>query len=138
MNRKVIWGIPIGMVAVGLLILVFTYAQPSCPATVLSIGKRTYTPSRKMARGTSSAVYREQLEVLYEDGQTATVIFSSTNPHILPKVGDEVRICRWITGMVTHPNRTLIGIGGASAGIGAFFLFTFLLTKWSMSRQKTK
>ena len=138
MNRKVIWGIPIGMAVVGLLILAFAYAQPSQPATVLSVVAKTYTPSRKMVRGSTSSVYREQLEVRCEDGQTVTVTYSNTNPFALPKEGDEVRVCRWFGGMVTHPNRTLVGLGGAGAVIGAFFILLFLLTKWSMSRQKTK
>ena len=73
MNRKIIWGIPIGMVIVGLLIVLISYVQPSYPATVLSVGNKTYTPARNRGRSRSSAVYREELEVSYGDGQTTMV-----------------------------------------------------------------
>ena len=138
MNRRIIWGIPIGLVVIGLLIVLISYVQPSQTATVLSVGEKTYTPARKMARGTSSSVYREQLEVGYGEGQTATVTFSSTNPNALPKAGDKIEISQWFSGMVTHPNRTLVGYGGACAVIGGLFLFMFLLTKWSLSRKDSK
>ena len=138
MNRKLLWGVPVGMVLAGLLIVLVSYLQPSFPATVLSVGERTYTPSRKLARGSTSSVYREQLEVRYGDGETATVTFSSTNPHALPKVGDTVRISRWFSGMTTHPNRTLVGVGGGLAVIGGFFVVLFLLTKWSLSRDRAR
>ena len=138
MIKKIIWGVPIALVVIGLLIVLFSYAQPSCPATVLSVVEKTYTPSRRMARGHTSAVYREKLEVSYGDGQTAIVLFSSTNPHQLPQVGDEIPISRWFSGMVTHPNRTLVGIGGAGAVIGGLFLFLFLLTKWSLARDERR
>ena len=138
MNRKIIWGIPIGMVVVGLLIVLLSYVQPSYPALVLSVGKRSYTPARNRGRSHSSAVYREELEVSYGDGQTATVTFSHTNQNKLPKAGDEIRVAPWFSGMVIHPNRTLVAIGGTSAGIGGFFIFTFLLTKWSLARDEKR
>ncbi|MBR0228832.1 MAG: hypothetical protein IJQ62_10835 [Clostridia bacterium] len=138
MNRKIIWGVPIAMVVVGLLIVLFSYAQPAYPAVVLSVGKKSYTPARNRGRSRSSAVYREELEVSYGDGQTATVLFSTTVPHYLPKAGDEVRITPWFSGMVTHPNRTLVSIGGTSAALGGFFIVTFLLTKWSLARDEKR
>ena len=108
--------------------------QPSQPATVLAVTSQSYTPSKKMVRGTSSSVYGETLEVSYGDGQIATVTFSDTNPFALPKEGDEIQISRWGAGMAIHPNRSLIAVGGTVAIIGGFFLVTFLLTKWSMSK----
>lgn len=126
------------MLLIGLLIVLISYAQPAYPARVLSVGKKSYTPARKSGRSRSSAVYREELEVSYGDGQIATVTFSTTVPHYLPKTGDEVRITRGFSGMVTHPNRTLVAIGGTSAGIGGFFIFTFLLTKWSLARDEKR
>ena len=132
MNKKLIWGIPIGMVAFGLMIVFFSYIQPSQTATVLGVTNTSYTPSKKMVQGTSSSVYGETLEVSYGDGQIATVTFSDTNTHALPKEGDEIQISRWGAGMAIHPNRTLIAVGGTIAMIGGFFLFTFLLTKWSL------
>ena len=138
MNKKIIWGVPIGMVVIGLLVVLFSYMQPSYPALVLSVGERTYTPARKLGRGKASAVYREVLEVSYGDGQTASVTFSSIHPNRLPKAGDEIRISPWFSGMVSHPNRTLVGIGGGCAVIGGFFLVTFLMTKWSLARQEKR
>lgn len=138
MNRKIIWGIPIGMVVVGLLIVLLSYAQPSYPAQVLSVGNKSYTPARNRGRSRSSAVYREEMEVSYGDGQIATVTFSHTNQNKLPKAGDEIRVTPWFSGMVTHPNRTLVAIGGTSAGIGGFFIVTFLLTKWSLARDEKR
>ncbi|MBQ6255369.1 MAG: hypothetical protein IJJ60_02160 [Clostridia bacterium] len=138
MNRKIIWGIPIGMVIVGLLIVLFSYVQPSYPAQVLSVGNKSYTPARNRGRSRSSAVYREELAVSYGEGQIATVTFSHTNQNKLPKAGDEIRVTPWFSGMVTHPNRTLVGIGGTSAVIGGFFLVTFLLTKWSLARDRKR
>ena len=35
-----------------------------------------------------------------------------------------------MTGMVTHPNRDLIGVGGEAVGIGGLFLMLLLLTMW--------
>ena len=133
MNRKILWGIPIGMVVVGLLIVLFSYVQPSYSAEILSAGERSYTPAKRSARSRSSAVYREELEVSYGDGQTATVLFSTIHPNDMPKAGDKVQISPWFSGMVIHLNRTLVSIGRTSAALGGFFLFTFLLTKWSLA-----
>ena len=138
MSRKIIWGVPIGMVALGLMIVLISCLQPSQPARVLSIEYTAYTPARKMAHGTAHSVYREELLVEYGDGLTAVVAVSDTHRQRLPDVGDEIQISRWFTGMVPHPNRTLIGIGGALSAIGGLFLFLFLLTKWSLSRQHKK
>ena len=138
MNRKIIWGIPIGMVIVGLLIVLISYVQLSYSAEVLSVGERSYTPAKRSARSRSSAVYREELEVSYGDGQTATVLFSTIHPNDMPKAGDKVQISPWFSGMVIHPNRTLVAIGGTSAGIGGFFIVTFLLTKWSLARDEKR
>ena len=138
MNKKIVWGAPIALVLLGLMLVLLSYAQPSSPATVTEIVKKSYTPARKMARGTAKAVYREEMKVQWGEGQTATVAFSSVHSQLLPKVGDEIRISRWFSGMVVHPNRTVIAVGGTMATIGGFFLVTFLLTKWSLARKKKK
>ena len=126
------------MVVLGLLIILFSCAQPSYPATVLSVVKETYTPERVMPRGRAKAVYGEEMEVRYGDGQTVRVTFSSIHKDHLPKAGDEIRISRWFSGMVTHPNRTLIGVGGACAMIGGLILALMLLTKWSLAWTEAK
>ncbi|MBR3483896.1 MAG: mechanosensitive ion channel family protein [Lachnospiraceae bacterium] len=129
-SAAIIWGIPTGMAVLGLLLVLFSYAQPSRTATVAAVLDKTYTPARKMARGTAQAVYREELEVSFGDGETAVVTVSSVHPHELPKAGDEIQISRWFGGMVMHPNRLLVGIGGAGMVIGGLFLVMFLLTNW--------
>ena len=87
-----------------------------------------------MVRGHSSSYYSVMLEVecTNEQGapETTTVQFGSTNPNSLPKVGDRLQVSHGLTGMVTHPNRDLIGVGGGAAGIGGLFLILLLLTMW--------
>ena len=92
-----------------------------------------------MTRGHTSAHYRAMLEVEYTNGLgetvTTTVQFRTIHPHDIPKAGDQILIRRGLSGMVTHPNRTLIGIGGGAAVIGGLFLFMFWLTWLSMKRK---
>ena len=132
--RKIVWGVPIAAVAIGLLILLFAYLQPSFTATVLNVGETAYTPSRTMVRGHSSSCYEVPLKVEYSNVQgaleTASVQFGSTNPNAIPKVGDQFQISRGLSGMVSHPNRDLIGMGGGAAGIGGILLILLLLTMW--------
>ncbi len=126
------------MVVIGLLFILFSYQQPSYPVTVVSVVKETYTPSRITSRGRTKAKYGEEMEARYGDGQTVLVSCSSTHKDQLPKAGDEIRISRWFSGMAVHPNRTLIGVGGAITMIGGIFLFLFLLTKWSLAWTEAK
>ena len=74
------------------------------------------------------------LEVEYTNEQgvpeTTAVQFGSTHPNSFPKVGDQLQVSRGLTGMVTHPNRDLIGVGGEAVGIGGLFLMLLLLTMW--------
>jgi hypothetical protein len=67
---------------------------------------------------------------------TATVEFISTHRNAIPKVGDELAISRGLTGMVAHPNRNLIGLGGGAAVIGGLLLFMFWLTWLSLRRKR--
>ena len=86
--RKIIWGVPIAAVAVGLLILFFGYLQPSYTATVMEVGETAYTPSRTMVRGHSSSYYEVELKVSFPNEQGAleatTVPFGSPNPNAIP------------------------------------------------------
>lgn len=140
MSKKLIWGIPIALVAIGLLIVLFAHLQPSIPATVIEVGEKYYTPEKAMVRGHSSAHYRVMLEVGYADERggaaTATVEYHTAYADDIPEAGDPIRISRGLSGMVAHPNRTLIGIGGAAAVIGGLFLFMFGLTWLSMRRKR--
>jgi len=140
MNKSSIWRIPVAFVVIGLAILLFAHVQPARTATVIDVGDKTYRPARRMARGHSSAYYMATLEVAYMDGAggktVASVKFGSTNSHAIPKAGDEIRICRSLTGMVTHPNRSLIGLGGGLAIVGGLFLFLFGLTALSPKRKR--
>ena len=140
MNRKIIWGVPIAMVVLGLLIVMLSYLQPAFTATVQELGQVYYTPAKRSARSRRSARYRMTLRVTYTDGQgrnvEAEVPFETIHPNDLPKPGDVIAVTRSLTGMVTHPDRRLVGIGGGCAVIGGFFLFTFLLTRWSLNREK--
>lgn len=130
-DQKIVWGVPIATVAIGLLILLFACLQPSHTATVNEVGETAYTQSTTMVRGHSNSYYSVMLEVecTNEQGapETNTVQFGSANPNSLPKVGDQLQVSRGSTGMVTHPNRELIGVGG---GIGGLFLILLLLTMW--------
>ena len=132
--RIIVWGVPIATVAIGLLILLFACLQPSYTAAVKEVGETAYTPSRTMVRGHSSSYYSVMLEVEYTNEQgapeTNTVQFGSTNPNSLPKVGDRLQVSHGLTGMVTHPNRDLIGVSGEAVGIGGLFLMLLLLTMW--------
>ena len=51
--RRIAWGVPIALVIIGMLILLFACLQPSYTATVTEVGEMSYTPARKMVRGTS-------------------------------------------------------------------------------------
>ena len=139
MIRKYIWGVPIALVAIGLLIVLFAHLQPSAAATVMEVGEKHYTPAKAMVRGHSSAHYQVMLEVGYTDERgesaTATVECLTAHEEEIPRAGDQIRISRGLSGMVMHPNRTLIGIGGAAAVIGGLFLFMFWLTWLSMRRK---
>lgn len=130
--RKIVWGVLIAAVVIGLLILLFAYLQPSYTATVMDVSETAYTPSRTMVRGHSSSYYEVELRVSFLNHQgtleTTTVQFGSTNPNAIPKVGDQLQISRSLSGMVSHPNRDLIVAGGGAAGIGGFFLVLLLLT----------
>lgn len=121
-------------------IVPFAHLQPSVAATVVEVGEKNYTPAKAMVRGHTSAYYRVTLEVEYADkrGQSAitTVQFLTTHPQDIPKAGDQILISRGLSGMVAHPNRTLIGIGGGAAVIGGLFLFMFWLTWLSMRRKR--
>ena len=132
--RKIVWGVPIAAAVIGLLILSFAYLQPSYTATVMDVSETAYTPSRTMVRGHSSSYYEVPLKVEYSNRQgmaeSTTVQFGSTNPNAIPKVGDQLLISRGLSGMVSHPNRDLIGAGGGAVGIGGFFLVLLLLTMW--------
>ena len=132
--RIIVWGVPIATVAIGLLILLFACLQPSHTATVNEVGETAYTQSTTMVRGHSSSYYSVMLEVEYTNEQgapeTTAVQFGSTHPNSLPKVSDQLQVSCGLTGMVTHPNRDLIGVGGGAAGIGGLFLILLLLTMW--------
>ena len=132
--RKIVWGVPIATMAIGLLILLFACLQPSYTATGKEVGETAYTPSTTMVIGHSSSYYSVMLEVEYTNEQgapeTTTVHFGSTNPNSLPKVGDQLQVSHGLTSMVTHPNRDLIGVGNGAAGIGRLFLILLLLTMW--------
>ena len=41
--RKIVWGVPIAAVVIGLLLLSFAYLQPSYTATVTEVGETAYT-----------------------------------------------------------------------------------------------
>ena len=139
--RKIVWGVPIALVIIGLLILLFAWFQPSCTSTITEVGEISYTPARKMVRGTSDAYYRVMLDVEYNDVQgehrSATVLFGTTNPNAIPKTGDQILISNGWSGMVTHPNRNLVGIGGDAATIGGLFILMYLLTmlRWKKNRE---
>ena len=130
--RRIIWGIPITLVVIGLLIVLFAYLQPSFTATVLEVGETSYTTSRTMVRGHSSSYYEVELMVSFPNEQgtpeSTTGQFGSTNLNAIPEIGDQLLISRGLSGMVTHPNRNLIGIGGGAATIGGLFLALYLLT----------
>ena len=139
--RKIVWGVPIALVVIGLLILLFAWLQPSYTSTITEVGEISYTPARKMVRGTSDAHYRVMLDVEYNDGQgehrSATVLFGTTNPNAIPKTGDQILISNGWSGMVTHPNRNLVGIGGGAATIGGLFILMYLLTmlRWKKNHE---
>ena len=139
--RKIVWGVPAALVVIGLLILLFAWLQPSYTSTITEVGEISYTPARKMVRGTSDAHYRVMLDVEYNDGQgehrSATVLFGTTNPNAIPKTGDQILISNGWSGMVTHPNRNLVGIGGGAATIGGLFILMYLLTmlRWKKNRE---
>ncbi|MBQ6594589.1 MAG: hypothetical protein IJH78_02890 [Clostridia bacterium] len=99
----------------------------------------THTPSRAMVRGRSGTRYSAELEVEYADRKgepaSAPVLFGTPHPDAIPAVGDRLPICRGLSGMVTHPDRTLIGIGGAAAVIGGLLLFLHLLTRLRVRRR---
>ena len=130
--RRIVWGVPIAFVVIGLLILLSAWLQPAYTAMVAEVGEMSYTPARKMVRGTSSAYYKVMLEVEYTgdrgEHKSASVQFGTTNPNAIPKTGDQVKISRGLSGMVTHPNRNLIGIGGGAAVVGGLFILMYLLT----------
>ena len=138
--NKTIWVVPVALVIIGLLVLLFAHLQPHITATVLAIDHATYTPAKRMARGHSEAHYRAELLVSYSnqsgDEATATVEFMSTHRNAIPKVGDEIPISHGLTGMVAHPNRNLIGLGGGAAVIGGLLLFMFWLTWLSLRRKR--
>ena len=140
MNRKIIWGVPIALAVMGLLLLLAAHLQPSVAATVTAVVEKYYTPAKKLARGHTSAHYRAVLAVEYTDWRgekaTAEVQYRTTHPFSIPKAGDEVRICRSLTGMAIHPNRTLVAVGGTAAIIGGLFLLMFGLTRLSMRRKR--
>lgn len=142
MNKKVIWGIPVAMVVVGLFIVLLSHFQPAFTATVTNVGQVHYTPARKAARSRSAARYRVELTVEYTDahgGSVSTeVMFSTINSNAIPKAGDKIRICQGLNDMITHPSKTLIGIGGGGAVIGGLFLFLFMLTEWSIKRKERR
>lgn len=139
--RKIIWGAPIALVVIGSLILLFAWLQPSYTSTITEVGEISYTPARKMVRGTSDPYYRVMLDVEYNNGQgehrSATVLFGTTNPNAIPKTGDQILISNGWSGMVTHPNRKLVGIGGGAAAIGGLFILMYLLTmlQWKKNRE---
>ena len=139
--RKIVWGVPIALVIIGLLILLFAWLQPSYTSTITEVGEISYTPARKMVRGTSDSYYRVMLDVEYNNGQgehrSATVLFGTTNPNAIPKTGDQILISNGWSGMVTHPNRNLVGIGGGAAAIGGLFILMYLLTilRWKKNRE---
>ena len=62
-DQKIVWGVPIATVAIGLLILLFACLQPSHTATVNEVGETAYTQSTTMVRGHSSSYYSVMLEV---------------------------------------------------------------------------
>ena len=140
MRKNSIWRIPVAFVVIRLAILLFACMQPTRMATVIDVGDMTYRPARRMVRGHSSAYYMATPEVAYTDSTggkaVASVQFGSTSSHAMPKAGDEIRICRGLTGRVTHPTRSLIGLGGGMAIIGGLFLFLFGLTALSLKRKR--
>ena len=139
MNRKLVWGVPVAMVIAGLIIVLLAYAQPARVATVTERGEVYYTPAKRVGRSRRSARYRATLTVVYgnDEGEIqARVDFSTMDLRKIPKPGDEIAVTPWLNGMVPHPNRTLIVIGGTGIVIGGLFLFLFLLTAWNLKRQR--
>ena len=140
MNRKIVWGVPIAMVVLGLLIVAVSYLQSECMVTVQERGQVYYMPGERSGQSGESSRYRTILRVTYTDGQgrnvEAEVPFETVYLNEVPEPGDEIAVTRSLTGMVTHPDRRLVGIGGGSAVLGGFCLFTFLLTRWSLNREK--
>lgn len=142
MNKKLIWGIPIGMVVFGLLVVALCYAQPSFPATVTEVGPVRLETSKAGKSSSSTTTYYTTLTVVYVNDQgeeiTAQAPFSTIHPAKLPKAGDPITLCAWLTGPVPYPNKLVFGIGGGVASIGGFFLFLFALTKWSLKRDEKR
>ena len=142
--RRIVRGAPIALVVIGLLVLLFAWLQPSYTATVAEVGETSYTPAKKMVRGTSSSYYKVMLEVEYADARgerkSASVRFGATHPNAVPKVGDQIQVSRGLSGMVVHPNGNLIGIGGGAVGIGVLFILMYLLTalRWKKDRRQTR
>ncbi len=138
MNRKIVWGVPIAMVVLGLLIVMLSYLQPECMVTVQERGQVYYMPGERSGQSGESSRYRTILRVTYTDGQgrnvEAEVPFETVYLNEVPEPGDEIAVTRSLTGMVTHPDRRLVGIGGGCAVIGGYFLFAILLTRRSMDR----
>jgi hypothetical protein len=66
-----------------------------------------------------------------------TPLFGTTNPNAIPKTGDQILISNGWSGMVTHPNRKLVGIGGGAAAIGGLFILMYLLTmlRWKKNHE---
>ncbi len=142
MNRKLIWGIPIAMVILGLMIVLIGHLQPKYTATVIEKGQVSYTPAKKFGRTRHSSRYSLTLTVTYVNDQgdnvSTQVQFLTIHPHDIPEIGDQIDICRGLRGMVTHPNGNLVALGGTSAVIGGFLLTLFLLTRWSMNRERRR
>ena len=142
MNRKLIWGIPIALVILGLTIMLISTVQPFCMATVTEKGPVNYTPAVKSARTRRSARYSVTLEVTYLNDQgensQAQVQWIALHSQDIPEIGDQIAICHGLKGMVPHPNRNLLALGRTSAALGGFFLVVFLLTRWSLRREQRR
>jgi len=139
-KRKIICGVPVALFVVGLIVLLFARLQPCFIATVPDTGRVGHTSSKRRVKGRSKAHYSAELMVRYKDRlgneATAKVEFITTNPDAIPKAGDAIPVSRGVAGIVTHPNRSLIALGGSAAFIGGLFLFMFGLAWLSLRRNK--
>ena len=123
MKRKIICGVPVALFVVGLLVLLFARLQPCFIATVPDTGRVGHTSSKRRVKGRSKGHYSAELMVRYKDrsGNEATAKFEfiTTNPDAIPKAGDAIPVSRGVAGIVTHPNRSLIALGGSAAFMAA-------------------
>ncbi|MCR5090066.1 MAG: hypothetical protein K6C08_11220 [Oscillospiraceae bacterium] len=138
MKRRIIRGIPLALMAIGLFFVLFAFLQPSEPAVVVEEGSVSGRAACRSGRTHRKARYTVELQVEYGEGKTAAVTFITSHPREIQQIGDPIDISPGLSGPVVHPGRSLLIPEETTLALGGLCFVVLLFVSWSLKRDETR